>query len=205
MEFNFTKREKTLIIINFVLLLSLTVVLTLDFLKDDSDEIKIITKTEKTVSSMETQGESYVSVSGMVKNPGVVAFAENERVKDAIERAGGFSEDADQTALNLAEFLEDGSEIYVPSKEETKEVKKYSSSSKTTAGSKYVASKTNKMNINTAEKYQLMALPGIGEALAERIIEYRSTTRFNTIEDIKNVSGIGDARFNNIKDYIEAY
>lgn len=205
MEFNFTKREKTLIIINFVLLLSLTVVLTLDFLKDDSDEIKIITKTEKMVSSMETQCESYVSVSGMVKNPGVVAFAENERVKDAIERAGGFSEDADQTALNLAEFLEDGSEIYVPSKEETKEVKKYSSSSKTTAGSKYVASKTNKMNINTAEKYQLMALPGIGEALAERIIEYRSTTRFNTIEDIKNVSGIGDVRFNNIKDYIEAY
>ncbi len=133
-----------------------------------------------------------VYVKGEVKNPGVYELEVTERVHDAVEKAGGALETGDVSALDLARFLEDGETIYVPP------LNKVDSS----AGEQ-AAYSGDKININTASKEKLMTLEGIGESLAGRIAAYREKNgKFGDIHDIMNVSGIGEKKFENIKDSI---
>lgn len=139
-----------------------------------------------------------VYICGAVKAPGVYEFSLGDRFSQAIDRAEGFTEEAHGEYLNLAQLLTDGEMIYVPTKEEVQSGYMAASS-----GSDSGVDSNGKININTASKEQLMTLTGVGEAKALSIISYRDTNgNFSAIEDVMKISGIKDAVFNTIKDYI---
>jgi competence protein ComEA len=135
-----------------------------------------------------------VYICGAVANPGVYELTGGSRICDALDAAGGFSENAGTTYLNLAEFVSDGQKIYVPTQEElTVEL----------AAEEEAAADDGRININTASKEQLVTLPGIGDAKADSIIAYRTEHgAFSTIEEIMEIPGIKEAVFSKIKDFI---
>jgi len=155
-----------------------------------------------------------VHIFGEVKNSGVYEIEEDARVIDAVEKAGP-TEDADLDAMSLAAPVMDGQDIYVPSKREGREaelsgfagIKKVPNDSIDMGrNSPFLTTDSQKININTATKEELESLPGIGPVLAGRIVEYRQANgSFISLEDIKNVSGIGDAKFKQLKDKITLY
>ena len=139
-----------------------------------------------------------VYVSGQVKNIAVVELEDNGNLRaiDAVNAVGGLTDLADSGAVNLAEPITDGQHIHIPTKEIFLQTAQNFSS-----GSSSNSSDT--VNINTADSERLQSLSGIGPALAQRIIEYREQNgAFKTIDEIKNVRGIGDKRFADIKDKI---
>ena len=141
-----------------------------------------------------------IYVTGAVKNPGVVELNSNQRLKDAIELVGGFTEDADIGSINLAEFVKDEQHYVVTKIGETSSVQASSNIGTTTANG---GRNNSLVNINTATKEELQSLNGIGDALSQRIIDFREQNgAFSDIESIKNVSGIGEKKFEGIKDYI---
>ncbi|MFQ5593787.1 MAG: helix-hairpin-helix domain-containing protein [Anaerolineae bacterium] len=142
-----------------------------------------------------------VHVSGAVVKSDVYTLPAGSRVKQAIEAAGGFTEDAVEAGVNLAQALVDGQQIYVPAQDETAAAAAAIVGS--LASSSSDAGLVGPVNINLASEEQLSTLPGIGPAIAGRIIEYReSHGGFRVIEDIKQVKGIGDATFEKLKDLI---
>jgi len=144
-----------------------------------------------------------VHITGEVNKPGVITLEEGSRIADAIEKAGGAKKDADLNKINLAYLLEDGVKIYIPNKNDTTNeeyITKQSGDNNLDKDNKGV---NGKVNINTATQSELENLPGIGASIANRIIEYREQNgKFQKIEDLQNVKGIGDAKYNNIKEYI---
>ena len=154
-----------------------------------------------------------VHVTGAVEKSGVVKVKENARINDAIEAAGGVTDDADLSDVNLAYIIEDGQKIYIPSKND-KKVESIEEKSgiiiiTESSGNNVIKEdtenevKNQKVNINKADIDELMSLQGIGEATACKIIEYRALNgKFKSIEELKNVSGVGDAKYNAVKDYI---
>ena len=172
----------------------------------------------------EHKREIAVHVSGAVEAPGVYYLEPNSRVIDAVELAIPAA-NADLHAINLAAHLTDAQFIYVPTKVEaidevidnkkpthtenslnTACVPTYARTSRSFTTSPSVVSVNQKININTASTSELETLPGIGPALAKRIIEYRTQSGgFKSIEEIKNVSGIGEKKFDSIKNLITIY
>lgn len=157
--------------------------------------------------------EILVHISGCVKEEKVVTLKSGSRIQDAINSAGGLSKDADLTNINLAYILEDGEKIYIPKKGEklSEDSLIYSESSVGTDASVRPSSsstsssnhKTSKININKAGQAELETIPGIGPSTALKIVTYREENgKFKSIEDIKNVSGIGDAKYEQMKEYI---
>ena len=140
-----------------------------------------------------------VYVTGEVKNQGVIELEQGSRIVDAIEKAGGQTEEANLKNVNLAYELEDGQKIYIPNKSEenTNEI--------TDDGITGIDSKENDtIDINKADEKKLQELNGIGESLASSIIKYREDNgKFKNIEDLKNVPGIGESKFSNIKEKIK--
>lgn len=134
-----------------------------------------------------------VYISGEVKNTGVYYLKKDSRITDLINICGGLTEEADVSKINPAQKLNDSDKIIIPKKENNIE---------TEDENKGVDNVQDKININTATKDELTSLNGIGEATANKIINYRNKNKFKEIEDIMNVPGIGEAKFNNIKDYI---
>ena len=147
-------------------------------------------------STESVAGESIViDVSGAVNKPSVVTLAADSRVEDAITAAGGLKQEADLSDINRAAFLTDGEKIVIPAKGKSKKNKPEESVSAETDG---------RININTADSDTLQQLTGIGPALAGRIIDYRkSNGNFKGIEDIKQVSGIGEKTFEKFKEKIK--
>lgn len=149
-----------------------------------------------------------VHVSGAVNKEGIVELKNNSRIIDAIDKAGGLKDEADITNINLAYIIEDGMKIHIPSKEEKEStiIVESNIDSGTVEQSNEIKSNNNKklkININTATKTDLETLPGIGESTALKIIEYRKEKgKFKLIEDIKQVNGIGENKFNKIKKLI---
>ena len=137
----------------------------------------------------------FVDVKGAVKHPGVFETIKDKRVKDLIEEAGGLLDDADTSTLNLSQKVKDQMVIYVLKHgEKPKQISDSGSSS----------SNTDVININTANKEQLMKISGVGKTKAEAIISYREKNGdFKKKEDITKVRGIGKATFEKIKDKIE--
>lgn len=157
----------------------------------------------------ETEKQLYIYVCGAVQTPGVYSLREGSRVYEAIELAGGFSGEADTQWLNQAELLQDGQKLYVFTKSETAEMEHQgmSAADRQTGSSVEsgitVQADDGKVNLNTADKETLMTLPGIGEAKAEAVIQYRTEHgAFQSIEEIQNISGIKEAVFSKIKDRI---
>jgi len=158
-----------------------------------ADEIEITSQEEDIVEEEEAatfNGNIYVDISGCVNNPGVYELKEGTRVFQLIEEAGGLTEDADIEDLNRAEEVIDGQKIVIYSKDSDIETTSSESSS-------------GKININRADSAKLQEIPGVGPATAQKIIEYREQNgKFKSIEDIKNVSGIGSKTFESLKEYI---
>ena len=173
-----------------------------------SDDNELLQETEIEInSSYNTIIESgeeekiFVYIIGAVNKPGIIEARKDSRLYEIIEFAGGLTENADETAINLALTVMDGEKIIIPYRE-TSTVEK----EKVKINQLYkesVNTNSNKININTASVEELKTLSGIGQSTAEKIINYRNeNSKFEKIEDIKNVSGIGDAKFNSIKDKI---
>ena len=162
----------------------------------------------------------FVDVKGAVNAPGVYEIDKERRVIDAINLAGGLKEGANTINLNLSKKVSDEMYIVVYTQKQIDNYKKNNSSEKITCASNECICPDNlndaclktdsnetslngKISINTANKQELMSLSGIGEAKAESIIKYRNENgNFNSIEDIKNISGIGDSIYEKIKDKI---
>lgn len=175
----------------------------------DMEELGLENELVENIEELDdSNNEILVHVTGAVKDRGIVILKEGDRIIDAIEAAGGETEEADLNKLNLAYVLQDGDKLYVPSLNEEDENKEYinaeSGDNVIIEGAGKTMENENKMiNINKASKEQLMTLQGIGESTANKIIAYREENgKFNSIEDIKKVPGIGDAKFENIKDSI---
>ena len=160
------------------------------------------TDNEETANEPDNPENIYVYVCGAVKNEGVYELKADSRVTDALDMAGGYSDDAFRGYVNLAEKLSDGQRIYIPTEKEVEKDKIVISTGLGADGSEDPG-EDGPVNINRADKDLLKTLSGIGDSKAEDIIAYReSSGGFGSIEDIKNVSGIGDATFNRIKDRI---
>ena len=157
---------------------------------------------EQSVSpDMEKQTEEVVVyVCGAVNEPGIYALTAGSRLHEAIVMAGGFSAKADPAYHNLARVITDGERIYILSAEETAALE---TEQKVAGEGRPVETGTGLININTATAELLMELPGIGEAKAAAILEYRARIgSFTAVEELMNVSGIGEAMFEKIKDKI---
>lgn len=158
----------------------------------------------------------YVDIKGFVNKPGVYSFnlSDNARINDLINKAGGLMKEADTSTINLSKKLEDEMTVIIYSKNEvinfvktkdeiSKKLEICENKLKNNACIKpQEESSNNKININEASESELLKLNGIGEAKAKLIIEYREKTKFKSIEEIKNVEGIGENLYNAIKDNI---
>ena len=159
----------------------------------------------------------YVDIKGYVKKPGVYEVSKASIVNDCLKLAGGLLKNADTTTINLSKPVSAAMVIYVPKKNEviksttdkttttTTEIPNNAAipDNSNTSNDTSSATLNLKINLNTASKEELTKLSGIGEAKAQDIIDYRNTNgSFKTIEEIKNISGIGDALFAKIKDNI---
>lgn len=148
--------------------------------------------------------EITVYVTGAINKPGVVTVKEGARTADAVNACGGLLPTADGEKVNMAQVLKDGQQVRVPEKV----VSEKASASKPgsmnpAASSDKPAQLSGPVNINTAGAEELDTLPGIGPSMAKRIIEFRETEgAFTAIEDIKKVKGIGEAKFEKMKDKI---
>ncbi|WP_058990412.1 helix-hairpin-helix domain-containing protein [Anaerococcus rubeinfantis] len=140
-----------------------------------------------------------VHISGQINKPGVYEINDDYRLEDLVNDAGGLTENADLNKINLALKLEDQMRIIIPNINDKDNIE---NNMTTQLISPINENDNKKVNINTADQSELMTLPNIGEKRANAIIEYRQKNKFNKIEDIKNVSGIGDKYFEAMKDMI---
>lgn len=156
-----------------------------------------------------------VYVSGAVAKPGLHEIAPGSRAVDAIEAAGGMTEEANKDRVNLAKICKDGMQVNVP-RLSAKELRKLKQAQNVYAGesanavqpANYVPAaqqdySDGKIRLNSATLEELEELPGVGEVTAQRIVEYRNLHGFNKIEDIMNVKGIGQAKFNKMRPYLD--
>ena len=158
-----------------------------------------------------TDGGITVYLTGAVPNPGVYKLSGGARLNDAVLLAGGLTADAAANYINLASPLQDGAHTHIPTQDEvgSGEADRIVAGSLGTGPAQAAAAPTaggelnQKVNINTADNKQLITLPGIGEALAKRIVDYRTKNgSFTSIDDLKNVSGIGEKKFEELADKI---
>lgn len=219
--YNFNKKQK--IILGVLAALVIGFVCYYVYAKEDDASLDLENNLQVNDEEMEKQ-EQYsddiilVHVSGAVNKEGIVELKVNSRISDAIEKAGGIRDDANTENINLAYKLEDGMKIHIPTKQEIENTNKIhmsetiqdksenyitTSSGISTNQEETETAKNTKVNINTATQTQLETLPGIGPSTATKIITYRKEKgKFVKIEDIKEVNGIGDSKFEKIKNYI---
>lgn len=185
-EFNKEEKENT------------TINASIEESKNDIEEKEIKENKEET---KEMGTGIFVHIDGWIQNPGVYEIKENDRVNTIIEKAGGLKEGASIKSINLAARLSDGDKIYIPNREEEKQIETTEVKGNNTGTVKIT--KNNKININKASITELKQITGIGESTANKIIDYRDNVgKFKKIEDIKEVKGIGDSKYESIKDKI---
>lgn len=143
-----------------------------------------------------------VHIDGEILQPGIIELNEESRIADAIEKAGGVTENADMSKVNLAYVLRDGQKIRIPKKDDETN-KEYIEEAGEEVLINDIFKNSQKVNINEATQTELETLNGIGTSTALKIINYRKEHgKFNKIEDIMQVPGIGESKFNNIKNDI---
>lgn len=197
MEF-FTKREQIAILSIVILILG---VFGIKLLSQENESEIVGMKSIEDLEIVEEKDTTLelkpqlimVHISGQVYNPGIYELIEGDRIVDVVDLAGGLTKEADLDRINLAKKLNDEDKIYIPLVEEDVLFESETLQSTNNNG---------KTNINNCSKQELEKLPGIGEVIAGRVIEYRENNRFKNIEEITNVSGIGDTKYNQIKDLI---
>lgn len=152
---------------------------------------------ESGVESSEQIQVIFVDIGGAVEKPGVYQVSKDTRLFEVIDMAGGLSEDADTDHVNRASFVEDGQKIIIPVKGSggTEDIE-------SAGAAEPMAADNGLVNINAASADELKTLNGIGDVMAERIIQYRTVKPFKSIEDIMSVDGIGSKIYEKIKDRI---
>ena len=173
------------------------------------EEIENVLEVAQTNTTKETEEKNiFVHIAGCVQKEGMLELSSNSRIADAIEKAGGLTQEADLSDINLAYLLEDGMKIYIPNQNERQENNEKTEDTAKTENTPSMQiqdtnTKQDVININTATQEELDTLPGIGPATATKIIEYRKEKgKFKQKEEIKEVSGIGEAKYEKIKEYI---
>lgn len=154
-------------------------------------------------SNIEEVEKIKIHIIGEVNNPGIYEVLLGSRIQDVIIAAGGQTKDADLDKVNLAYELEDGQKIRIPSIFDEKIAYIYNDS-----GENVIENNENtesvKINLNKATLEELQKINGVGPSLAEKIISYRKENgKFKSIEDLKNVSGIGEKKYESIKEYVQ--
>ena len=158
----------------------------------------------------EKKAKVTIYISGAVQSPGLYQVEPGIRYQEALEVAGGATEEADLTRVNLAKKCKDGSQVNVPflkrSSRRSSGTRTISEGSGNGGGSGSTSegqAAGGKVNLNTADEAQLTTLPGIGPSLARRILQYRQQKPFQRVEDLQQVSGIGPAKFRRLADQVE--
>ena len=171
---------------------------------EEIEEVENETNNENNIDGEDEEVEEIiVHITGEVNKPGIVILNKNSRIADAINKAGGATKEADLNQINLAYILEDGQKIYIPNKNEKIDEDEYITEGNGNNIGNNSQKEGEKVNINEAMQTELEELPGIGPSLASRIIEYREQNGdFKKIEELQNVKGIGDAKYNDIKDKV---
>lgn len=166
---------------------------------DTAEELEYSDKSsdERTDESSEQIQVIFVDIGGAVEKPGVYQVSKDTRLFEVIDMAGGLSEDADTDHVNRASFVEDGQKIIIPVKGSggTEDIE-------SAGAAEPMAADNGLVNINAASADELKTLNGIGDVMAERIIQYRTVKPFKSIEDIMSVDGIGSKIYEKIKDRI---
>lgn len=222
MTFHYRYRKQIILGISLVIVLATTISSIIYFYepkKEKKIEKVAVEKIKKETKKEDTEKLYMVDIKGEVISPGIYKLPSTSRVIDVINKAGGLTDIADTSVINLSKKIEDEMVIIIYSEYEvnnwlkTKQEEDYlqekcqnSEDSKiendACINDDVIENNETIININTATKEELMTLSGIGETKALAIISYREKTPFTSIEDIKNVSGIGDSTYNEIKDHI---
>lgn len=176
------------------------------------NKVKIETSTEKSDDTSKQNSDIAVYISGEVKKPQVVKMKTGDRLVDAVEKCGGMTKDADLNAINLALLLKDEAHYIIPKIGDTSIVSQQNYVNQSSTDDKSINSissvdtsnsSKSTININTADKTALMSLPSIGEKTAQKIIDYRENNgKFQTKEELKNVTGIGDKKYSQLEEFI---
>ncbi len=212
-----------LIIIGIILVIIVSLITT----KEEEFDEPVIEKEKNVKTKVKEETTIKVDLKGEVNAIGVYEMKTNERISDLINKAGGLTKNADTSLINLSKKLEDQMVIIIYSKTEVNKMKNQNKEEKITcpevndgcittekaetlldksSTSKETKTTSSQININTATEEELQTLSGIGESRAKAIIEYRNQKgKFEKIEDIKNVSGIGDALYEKIKSNITVW
>ena len=163
--------------------------------KDSSTEKEV--KKEEKEEPLE-QDLITVDVKGAVKSPGIYDLPVGSRVNDAVQKAGGLTEQADSKSLNLAQRVSDEALVYVPTKGE-----EAAASQQTGSGTPPSTSKEKKVNLNKASLEELKQVKGLGGKRAQDIIDHREANgKFKSVDELKKVSGIGAKTIEKLKDYV---
>lgn len=180
--------------------------------KVSENNVQIETSTEKSDDTSKQNSEIAVYISGEVKKPQVVKMKTGDRLVDAVEKCGGMTKDADLNAINLALLLKDEAHYIIPKIGDTSIVSQQNYVNQSSTNDKSINSissvdtsnsSKSTININTADKTALMSLPSIGEKTAQKIIDYRENNgKFQTKEELKNVTGIGDKKYSQLEEFI---
>ena len=194
----FFEKHRVVLIINLVFILAFGVILFY-WSKGDQNE----------KSNSKPSGNIRVEIAGAVNKPGVYTLENGKIVEDLIKQAGGLKDSADKektsSSVNRAEILSDGEKVVIPENgvQASTPASEAVAGASTASSSSSSAQNIGKVNINSANLSQLDSLPGIGPAYAQRIIDYRTSNGgFKTIDEIKNIKGIGDKTFEKFKDLI---
>lgn len=189
------------IVICMVILISIITIYR--YIKNDNDIINIsnvykdkeTNKEEEEIDNEKDKKKIVVHIDGQVINKGVYTIDSEYRLNDLVNLAGGLTNEADISKINLAKKLTDGEKIYIYAIGESVKTNQESENLNSEA--------SGKININTASKNELKTLPGIGDATADKIIQYRDNNgEFVDIQDIQKVNGIGESKYKNIEDLI---
>lgn len=190
----------------FMFLLNLAIVAGIIYLLRREEPREIIVTQLPTRSATQAAQKAItaisVTVNGAVNQPGTFKLNSDARLADALERAGGVKPEADLSKLDLTRLLKDGDKIVVPTRA-TSVPSPNALAPATAIKNSPPPTAAEKINLNTATLEQLDSLPGIGPALAQRILDYRAQhSSFKSVEELKEVKGIGDALFDEIKDQV---
>ena len=198
-----SKKQKVIVV---VLIIFMCLIIGYYFInktqKNDYSELETIAEEKEQEEEIIDEDKIVVHITGEVENEGIIELEKGARISDAIEKAGGTTEEANIADVNLAYSLKDGQKNKIPNiNEEDEQIIKEE------AGEDIIIEgdnkKEEKININTANQTELETLSGIGPSTALKIINYKKEHgKFNNIEEIKNVPGIGESKFENIKEYI---
>ncbi|MBR3132959.1 MAG: ComEA family DNA-binding protein [Clostridia bacterium] len=199
------KKQTIIFSVFLILVISIIVVKIVDNEKKNENVISLESVVETKEEKIdENENTIIIHITGAIANEGIIKIPEGSRIADAIEKAGGLKENANLKNVNLAYQLEDGQKLYIPyiEEENTTEYIDNGVSEEVVIDSNN--SNNEMININKADANELQTLNGIGEATAIAIIKYREENGdFESPEDLKNVPGIGDNKFEVIKDKIK--